>query len=123
MRRSWTAATKFEPKARIEIATVIFSTARQTRDRAANAADARKFFFAVRANINKSWRKTFRSERQIVTTCFVGDFQIDTRSSPFFSVRRDSPPTSSKLREQMRQFMTQRPIYLVNAVIHQAWIE
>src|SRR4029077_15341611 len=91
----------------------MFSAASKTRDRAANPADARKFFSAIRTTINVARRKTFRRERQIVTTRFVGDSQIATSPPPLRSVRRDAASADPQLREEMRQLMPQRPIDLV----------
>jgi hypothetical protein len=115
MRRSLTAATKLEPKSRIEIAAVVFSATSEARNRAANAADSRKFFFAIRTTINVTLWKTFRGERQIVTARFVGDSQIATRLSPFCAMRRDPSSADPPLREQMRQLVSKRPIDLVRA--------
>src|ERR1700731_445700 len=91
----------------------MFSAAGQACNRAANAADARKFFFAIRATINVAPRVNFRGERQIVTARFVGDSQIATRLSPFGAVRRDSASPDSPLCEQMRQLVPKRAINLV----------
>src|SRR5438045_9522781 len=99
----------------VEIAAVMFSTTSQTRDRATNPADARKFFFAARAYINVAPRMRLRRERQIVTTRFIRDSKIDTGLSPLRAMRRDSSPPDPPLREQMRQFMPQRALDLVRA--------
>src|SRR2546423_3680145 len=91
----------------------MFSATSETRDRAADPADARKFFFAIRTEINVAGWKSARSERQTVTTRFICDSKIDTRLSPFFAVRRDSASPDSPLREQMRQLMPERAFYLI----------
>src|SRR4051812_44520149 len=100
----------------------MFSATCETRDRATNFAGARKFLFATRTDINVTPRANFRRERQIVTTRFVGDSQIATRFAPFRTVRSDSASSDSPLREQMRQFVSQRAVDLV-AVINQQRIQ
>src|SRR5437764_2076247 len=54
-----------QSEAGIKGTTVIFAATRQARDCAANAANARKFFFAVRTTINVSRRTNFSCEWQI----------------------------------------------------------
>src|SRR5439155_4225177 len=88
-----------ESKPRIEVAAVVFSTAGETRDHAADAAHAREFLSAIRTTVNKSRRETFRSEWQIVTTRFGRDVESAAGFAPFRTVRSDSSASNSKLRE------------------------
>src|ERR1051326_7012659 len=97
----------------------MFSAAGQTRDRATDPADARQFLVAVRAHVNKSRRKTFRRERQVVATRFVRDSKSATCPSPFRPVRRDSASTDSPLREQMRQLVSKCSVDLVTVIVEQ----
>jgi hypothetical protein len=92
----------------------VFSATSETRNRSANATNARKFLFAIRTTINVTRRVRFRRERQIVTTDFVADLQIAAGIAPFIAMRSDSASSNSKLREQMRQLVSQRAINLVN---------
>ena len=54
---------------------------------------------------------------------FVGDAEIAAGATPFRAVWRNPAAPGAELREQMRQLMTKCQIYLLNAVIDQAWIE
>jgi hypothetical protein len=51
-------------------------------------------------------------EGEIMTTRFVGDPEIGAGATPFQSVRRNSAAPGAKVREQMREFVTQRAIDL-----------
>ena len=55
-------------------------------------------------------------ERQIVATRLARDPEISAGASPFGSVGRDATAPGTKLREQMRQFVTQSAVYLRRAV-------
>ena len=112
------AIHQLQPKPRIEVAAVVFSAAGETCDRAANATHARKIFSATRTSVNKTRSIGFRWEGEIVTTDFVADSEVPASIAPFRAVRQDSASTFySKLREQMSQFVTQRSIDLLGAVI------
>lgn len=96
----------------------MLSTASETRDRAADAADARKFPFAIRATINVARCANFGRERQIVAAHFVGDVEIAAGVAPFRAVRSDSASSFfAKLREQMSELVSKRAIDLFIAVI------
>jgi hypothetical protein len=111
------AIHQLQPKPRIEVAAVMFSAACETSNRAADAAHAREFLAAIRATINKTDHVSFGREWKIVTTGFVADFQIATRRTPFRTVRSNSSSSDAKLREQMRQLVSERTIDLVVPVI------
>jgi hypothetical protein len=109
-----TLRRELEPKARIELAAVVFSTAGETSNRASNFSHAREFPATIRTTINKAPRVHFCCERQIVTARFVGNSEIAARFAPFRTVWSDSStPFFAKLREQMRQLVTKCAIDLI----------
>jgi hypothetical protein len=110
MRRSQTAATEFQSKARIKVAAVVFSATGETRNRASHTSHTRKIAAATRASINKTRRISFCGEGEIVTAHFVADSEITASVTPFRAVRQDPPAAGTKLREHMCQFVTQRSI-------------
>jgi hypothetical protein len=90
---------QLQPKPRIEIAAVVFSTAGETRDHAADAAHAREFLSAIRTTINKTRGVSFCRERQIVASRFVSDVEVAASGAPFRAMRSDSATSNSKLCE------------------------
>jgi hypothetical protein len=62
-------------------------------------------------------------ERQIVASPFISNGEIAAGISPLVTVWQDSPPTGAKLREQMGQFVTKRPINFRSAMLGQSRIE
>jgi hypothetical protein len=88
----------------------MFSAAGKARDCTTHAANSRKFLMTVRTAIDESSGTSSRRKREIVTALLVGDSQIDAGLLPFSAVRWNAPPASAKLRENVRQFVSQSPI-------------
>jgi hypothetical protein len=65
----------------------MFATAGKAGDRAAHAANSRKFLATIRTAIDKAGGECSSGERKIVTALLIGDSQIDTSLLPFNAVR------------------------------------
>jgi len=94
------------------VATIVFAAAGKTSDCAAHAADARELFTTIWTAIDKPRGVRSRRKRQVMTALFVGDSQIDAGLPPLVTVRWNSPSASTKLSENMRQFVSQSSIDL-----------
>jgi hypothetical protein len=58
-----------------------------------------------------------------MSSALAGNSQVATGFAPFITVRQDaSAAASTKVREQMRQFMTKSAIDFTNPESFQAWI-
>ncbi len=60
---------------------------------------------------------------EIVAARFIANPEIAAGLPPGDAMRRDSPARRAKLREQMRQFMAQRPIDFIRAVVPQTRVQ
>ena len=103
---------ELQPKLGVKFPAVVRAATRQTCDRASDSARARKIEETIRALVNETPDAFMPREGEIVTTLFVADAEIVARRAPFQTVRQDAPPASTKLREEVRQFMTQCSIDL-----------
>ena len=102
---------------------VVRTAAGQTRDCASDPPHPRKIEKAIRALVNETADPFMRREGEIVTTLFVANAEIVTGRAPFRTVRQNAPPTGTKLREEMRQLMTQCSVDLGKSMFAEPWIQ
>ena len=114
---------KPEPRLWIEFSAVEFPAALQTRDRAFDPPDPRKFFPAPRTTIEKSPGARANRKRQGVTARLVRDAEVAASPAPLCAMRRNTPRTSAKLSKQVGEFVPQGAIDLSGVVFAQPWIE
>lgn len=81
------------------------------------------FDFARGAPVVMPTRDGTAREGQIVRPLFVGKAEVHARATPLGAVRRDPSPACAFVCEQVREFVTQRPVDLVVAECAQAWIQ
>ncbi len=85
---------------------IVRATTRQTRDGAANFANAREMALAARTLVKKSPGAFDKGEGKIVATFFIADSQIDAGLAPFFPVRGNAFSSGAKSGEQVCQLVT-----------------
>jgi hypothetical protein len=107
----------------MKFSAVVRTAARQTRNRAPDSPHARKIEKTIRALVNETPDPFMPREGEIVTTLFVANAKIVARRAPFRSVRQDAPPAGPKLREEVRQFMTQCSIDLGESMFAESRIQ
>jgi hypothetical protein len=86
-------------------------------------AGAWKVALATGAGVEVTAPLAPKRERQIVTTRFVANSQIDTGPPPLHPMRRDAAAAGAKLREQVRQLMAEGPVNLSLAVSAETAVE
>jgi hypothetical protein len=114
---------ELQPKLRVKFPAVVGTAACQTRDRASDSPRARKIEKTIRALVNETPDAFMPREGEIVTTLFVANAEIMARRAPFRSVRQNAPPAGAKLREEVRQFMTQCSIDLGESMFAESRIQ
>ena len=117
------APNELELESLIVAAPIECAATRKTGGCAAQSPRPCKTAPAIRARVKIPTRLTSNREGEIVTARFPGNSKIGAGPLPLRPVRRDPTSTSAKLREQMRQFMTQSAINLRLAMLAQTAIE
>jgi hypothetical protein len=107
----------------MKVPAVVRAAARQTRDRASDSPHPRKIEKTIRALVNETPDAFMSREGKIVTTLFVANAEIMARCAPFRTVRQNAPPTGTKLRKEVRQFMTQCSIDLGKSMFVESRIQ
>src|SRR3981189_1219072 len=107
----------------MKVPAVVRAAARQTRDRASDSPHTRKIEKTIRALVNETPDAFMPREGKIVTTRFVANAEIMARRTPFRTVRQNAPPAGPKLREEVRQFMTQCSIDLGKSMFAESRIQ
>jgi hypothetical protein len=114
---------ELQPKLRMKFPAVVGTATCQTGDRATDSPHARKIEKTIRALVNETPDAFMPREGEIVTTLFVANAKIVTSRAPFRTVRQNAPPPGTKLREEVRQFMTQCSIDLGKSMFVESRIQ
>ena len=117
------AIHQHELEPRVKLAVVMCTATRETCNRAADPAHARKIPAAIRAAINEPHRKRARGERQLMAARFVSDAEIGAGLAPFWSMRLDPAATGANLSQQMRQLVSQSAVDFRLSMLANSWVQ
>ena len=107
---------ELELEAAIVTAVIMSATTSEAGGGASQRTGAREIALATRTLVKVTAHLTPGWEREIMTTRFPDDPEVGASTSPFWSMRRDAPATSTRLREQMRQLVAKCTINLGGSV-------
>jgi hypothetical protein len=96
-----------QSKARIKFSAVVRAATGETCNSASYPLYAMKMDLAIWTFVEVPPSACARRERKIMTALLICNSQIVARCAPLVAMRQNSATTSSKLSENMRQFMAQ----------------
>jgi hypothetical protein len=99
------------------------SAANKASRRPTNAAHARKLALAIYAAINEARRNVTDCERQFVAGPLAFNAKIPAGATPFRAVREDAVPPGPDPGQQMSEFVTQRPVNLIQSEVSKRRID